>query len=86
MERPGKLDIGIVGYGYAGQIHREALRHDERINKIAVVDPDWTQRAKASAEGLNAYEDLNQLLDKRVDVVIVSIPPSCNLILRLWLV
>ncbi|OGD89930.1 hypothetical protein A3A54_01160 [Candidatus Curtissbacteria bacterium RIFCSPLOWO2_01_FULL_39_62] len=79
MERPGKLDIGIVGYGYAGQIHREALRHDERINKIAVVDPDWTQRAKASAEGLNAYEDLNQLLDKRVDVVIVSIPPSCNL-------
>ncbi|MBI2034920.1 MAG: Gfo/Idh/MocA family oxidoreductase, partial [Candidatus Levybacteria bacterium] len=51
----------------------------ERVNKIAVIDVDWDKRAKASAEGLDTYHNLGELLDRKVDVVIVAIPPAYNL-------
>lgn len=79
MERSGKLDIGIVGYGFAGKQHREALKHDGRVNRISIVDIDWEKRAQAQAEGIVTYGDLNELLDSKPDILITTLPPASNL-------
>ena len=79
MEREGKLNAAIVGYGFAGKQHKEALRQDLRVNRIAVLDIDWEKRAQAQAEGLDVYHNLNELLDSKPDIVITALPPAKNL-------
>lgn len=79
MEREGKLNAAIVGYGFIGQMHKEVLRDDSRINRISVVDIDWEKRAKAEAEGLDTFSDLSALLDNQPDILITALPPSGNL-------
>lgn len=74
-----RLDIGIIGYGFAGQLHEEVLRGDNRVNKIAIVDIDWDKRAKAQQEGLETFSDVNQLLDTGPDILITALPPAKNL-------
>lgn len=73
------FDVAIVGFGFAGKLHREALRGDPRINRLMILDIDWDKRDQATAEGLAAFYDLNQLLDEKPDVIITALPPAENL-------
>jgi myo-inositol 2-dehydrogenase/D-chiro-inositol 1-dehydrogenase len=44
-----KLRVGIAGAGYAGGVHAENLRRDERVDISAIFDPDPARRSGISA-------------------------------------
>jgi myo-inositol 2-dehydrogenase / D-chiro-inositol 1-dehydrogenase len=43
------LRVGIAGAGYAGGVHAENLRRDERVEISAIFDPDPARRSGISA-------------------------------------
>lgn len=72
--------VGIVGFGFAGQLHVEALKSLDLGVEIIVSDAD--QGKKVQAEGLGVeLVDLPTFLNKRPDLVITAVPPSYNLLL-----
>ncbi len=79
MERSGKLDVGIVGYGFAGGLHEQALRQDPRVGKISVFDIDPAVRNLAESSGIDTHSTLDGLLSSLPDVVIIATPPTEHL-------
>lgn len=76
MRRPSEVGSAVIGSGFIGTVHVEALRRlGVQVRGILGSTPD---RAAASAERLGvpkAYESLAELLaDDRVDVVHVTSP------------
>ena len=78
MESEGKLRAGIVGLGFAGNLHKESLKHNETISSIAVVEINSDKRLKAAAENLQTFVNVQDLLETRPDILILSVPPILN--------
>ena len=76
-----KVNLGIIGLGYVGQIHlRNALRLDA-AKVVAVADVSKKTLDKAKGVGVpKAYSDYNQLLkDTEVDAVVIALPTHLHL-------
>lgn len=71
------LRLGLVGVGWIGRRHLEALERLGRTRLVGVVAGRRTTAAAVVARwGGSAYDDLEELLDEgRPDVVYVAVPP-----------
>lgn len=72
-----KLNIGIIGAGWPGQMHAEALRARGMANLYACSDLDETRRAEFAktyvpTKNFGDYKELLQ--DRHVDAVIICLP------------
>ena len=66
-----KFRVGVLGLGYIGVSHVDALRRIPGVELVAVTDVNAdAARKKAEEFGLTAYETIDELLaDKTIDVV-----------------
>jgi myo-inositol 2-dehydrogenase/D-chiro-inositol 1-dehydrogenase len=63
-----------------GHEHLEALEGSERVQVVAVADPNPRSRALAEARGLSAFGSLAQLVDAgAIDAAIVASPTGSHL-------
>ncbi len=70
-----KVGIGIVGFGYMGNVHYEITRNRDDVDVIGIYDIDEQKRNHASEMGLGVYSNMNELLhDENIDLVIVATP------------
>lgn len=77
MSNSDKIKVACVGTGYFSQFHYDAWKKIEGVNLIASVNRD-IQSAKAT--GLNAYNDLSEmLLTEQPDLVDIITPPITHL-------
>jgi predicted dehydrogenase len=72
-----KLNIGIIGAGWPGQMHAEALRASGAANLYGCADLDETRRAEFAKTyvPMKNFADYQELLqDRHVDAVIICLP------------
>jgi UDP-N-acetylglucosamine 3-dehydrogenase len=71
----GKLRIGVVGVGVMGSNHARVLSDMAGVELVGVADPDSSQRDFVS-DALNcaASKDVDALLERGVDAVIIAAP------------
>jgi myo-inositol 2-dehydrogenase/D-chiro-inositol 1-dehydrogenase len=55
-----KLRVGIAGAGYAGGVHAENLRRDERVEISSIFDPDPARRSGISAATFHELLDCSE--------------------------
>jgi len=75
------INVGIVGYGYAGKVfHSQLIKATEGLNLYAVSSRDPGRREEArSRHGVVTYETLDQMLeDRNVDLVVIATPHSTH--------
>ncbi len=80
MHERSELRAGIVGSGFAGRFHYEALErvYGMECRVAGVYSPTEENRLRfASERGLQAYETLEELMDA-VDVMHLCTPPSTH--------
>jgi predicted dehydrogenase len=72
-----KVSVGIIGLGWPGQMHAQALRALGQANLYACADLDDERRAAVEKEYApkKCYSDYHELLqDRHVDAVIICLP------------
>jgi len=57
-----KLRVGIAGAGYAGGVHAENLRRDERVEISAIFDPDPARRSGISTASFHELLDCSDAI------------------------
>lgn len=76
-EKNGRVNIGIIGYGYISPLHAEALKRAPEANLVAIADPD-PKRLKSAGEqnpGVTLYKSYQELLDHQgLQAVDVCVP------------
>lgn len=77
-----KYGAAVIGCGYMGSLHLNALAHNERVRLIGVVD--WNKEKAAQVAGKYGAEcwstDYRTLIERDdVDVVIIATYPSSHL-------
>lgn len=74
-ERADCINVGIVGYGYAGAvIHPALIARVPGLRLRAVATRDETRRRAAAATGLLTFATLEDMLESDVQVVVVATP------------
>src|SRR5688572_32814258 len=70
-----RLKIGIAGAGAMGRLHADHLLRDERVQIVAIAEPD-AHKAREFADRLDARPcaDMEQLISSGVDAVIIATP------------
>ena len=72
MSGQRKLGVGVIGLGFIGRAHLDAVRRIPEAEIVALAQPPL-ERARAEADRVgvpNAYDDYQKLIDDpRVDVV-----------------
>lgn len=67
--------IGIIGLGTIGKTHWKVIRESPQTTLVAVADPTPSALDFARAEGIPAYTDYRDMLEKEaLDGVIVAVP------------
>ncbi|HEY4281550.1 MAG TPA: Gfo/Idh/MocA family oxidoreductase [Chthoniobacterales bacterium] len=72
-----KLNIGIIGTGWPGQMHAEAIRSGELANIYAAADVNEERLSafKEQYQPANSHSDYHDLLhDPKIDAVIICLP------------
>lgn len=71
------LRAGLAGLGAMGRHHARILRRLDRVQLVAVADPNGdTYRA---AEGLPVVPTIDQLLDYQLDYCVVAVPTAIHM-------
>ena len=70
MER--KINCGIVGFGYMGQIRKKVVSANPKINLVGVCETDAAVRAKV--DDCVSFESFEQLMAQDVDAIFVCTP------------
>jgi len=76
------VSIGLIGCGYAAEIHLAALCSLARARVVAVADIDASARCRLAERGggLQAFADYRDLLNRpEIDVVAILTPPYLHL-------
>lgn len=73
-EPTARINVGLVGTGYAAKLRAEALQKDERANLVAVAGSEQTRTEPfAASYGVPAISSWQQLVESTgVDLIIVS--------------
>ncbi|MCM8774297.1 MAG: Gfo/Idh/MocA family oxidoreductase [Candidatus Omnitrophica bacterium] len=69
-----KLNVGIIGLGNIGNIHYKIYKQIKNINKIYLVDIDYSKIANLEGEKFTHYQDI---LDK-INLVSITTPTSTH--------
>src|SRR5207302_2012023 len=75
------LKLGIIGAGWPGQIHAQALRTKGEANLYGCADLDERRRTAFEKEYApeKSFADYHELLqDRRVDAVVIRVPNSLH--------
>ena len=76
----GNINVGVIGTGFIGPAHIEALRRLGTVNVVALADVDeQTARAKAAALGVDRYYGDYKKMLADWDIEAVHICTSNNL-------
>ena len=70
------INIGIVGAGAIGEVHKETIRKNKNCELIAICDIS-VEKAETLAEGTKAkvYEDYKKMQEiEALDMVIINLP------------
>jgi predicted dehydrogenase len=67
-----QLRVGIIGYGYTGQIHARAYLANPAVQLIAVADSEAALVNLPS--GIQQYTNYTDLLDSRLDAISICVP------------
>src|SRR5574340_1197888 len=71
------MRIGIIGIGRAGKVHLDAWQLVPGAQVAAVYDPSAAARQEAMSAGLQAYGEIEELLDEELlDAVSICAPPA----------
>ncbi|HLK10821.1 MAG TPA: Gfo/Idh/MocA family oxidoreductase [Candidatus Binatia bacterium] len=71
------MRVGIIGLGRAGRVHLDAWRAVPRAEVAAICDPVPAVRRSARAEGLAAYAEPAEMLERApLDAVSICSPPA----------
>lgn len=73
-----RIRLGLIGLGWRGGQHLDALRMSKDCGIVALCDPEakFLEAAKEKARWAKTYSDVRQLLgDPNVDAVVIS---TCN--------
>jgi predicted dehydrogenase len=70
--------IGIIGFGFAGQLHREAVKSISPKTEILVYDLDSRKMSQARDLGCRATKTLDELLERDPQAIIVAVPAAEN--------
>lgn len=73
------LKVGLVGYGFAGALHCDALKESPEAGAVFVTDIKEGVRYRSKQEGLKVRRDIHSLLKEKPDVLVIATPPSENL-------
>ncbi|MHB8655640.1 MAG: Gfo/Idh/MocA family protein [Terriglobia bacterium] len=69
-----RVQVGMIGSGFVGVAHAEALRYDPRAELVAIAGGSRTV-SLASDYGVEAMTSVKELIDRRdIDAVIVGTP------------
>ena len=70
-----KLRVGVVGVGVMGSNHARVLSDMAGVELVGVADPESSRR-KSVADALNcaAFEDVDALLHRGVDALVIAAP------------
>jgi predicted dehydrogenase len=76
------LRVGIIGYGYTGQIHARAYLANAAVDLVAVADSENGLLANLPAR-VRTYARYEDLLDSSVDAVSICVPTHlhCKVVL-----
>jgi predicted dehydrogenase len=77
----GKVRVGIIGAGFAAQVHAPAFRRDPRCELAAVASGSAERGAKAAAAlGVEeAYPSWRALIaDESISAVTIAVPPAAQ--------
>jgi phthalate 4,5-cis-dihydrodiol dehydrogenase len=66
------MNLGIIGYGYAGQQHARAVSGVRGISVGAIAEPDEKKRRQISVRAFADYRSL--LEDPQIDAVSICLP------------
>lgn len=76
----GMYNIGIIGYGNMASYHVKKIFKPPQIRFCAAYDTNKLRLEKATNDGLDAYENLDEMLNnKEIDVVLVSTPNDSHM-------
>ncbi len=75
-----KKNLVVIGYGGMGGWHVGHAQKSDVVNLLGIYDIDPAKSEKARANGIYAYDSLEEVLnDERVDMVTVAIPNDSHL-------
>ncbi len=77
----GKINVGVIGTGFIGPAHIEALRRLGTVNVVAVADVDeQTAKAKAALLGIDKYygDYKKMLVDSNIEAVHICTPNNLH--------
>ena len=73
-------NVGVVGYGNMAQYHFKKVVKPAEIRFCAAYDIDKSRLKKAKEDGLDAYENLDEMLNnKDIDVILISTPNDSHM-------
>ena len=74
-----KFTVGVIGLGFIGMAHVEALRRLGNVEVAAVADPDSCEAKAASIGVQHAYSSYKELIDnEKLDAVHICTPNSTH--------
>ena len=72
---------GVIGFGFAGQLHAQALRSLLPDSKIVVFDTATEILAQPGSFGYEPASSLDDLLGRQPELIVTAVPPTENLAL-----
>jgi len=74
-----KIRLGIIGLGYIGKVHAEALRKIEDCDLVAVCDADEKNKSAAEALETGYYRDYQEMIQKeKLDGAVLALPNNLH--------
>jgi predicted dehydrogenase len=67
-----KLKVGIIGYGYMGEIRRGVIERNARLSLAGISDTN--PRTREKVKGCNVFDSYEKLLKEEPDIVFVCTP------------
>ena len=72
------MKFGVIGHGFMGSLHVEAVKSLENMECVAVCDID-SMRLEALDAKIKRYREIDSLLaDEEVETVIIATPNKCH--------
>lgn len=69
-----KLKVGIVGFGYMGEIRKQAIERNSRLQLIGICDTN--PAIKEKVKDCRIYSSFDKLLKQDIDAIFVCTPNS----------
>ncbi|MCK5474030.1 MAG: Gfo/Idh/MocA family oxidoreductase [Candidatus Aenigmarchaeota archaeon] len=73
-----KINVGLLGYGFIGSIHREVMDELEKFSLVCVAEPKNELTTNLNVSLYSDYQDLIEKEYKNLDAVIIALPTGLH--------